>query len=99
MEEKKYKIFYEKTYHNLETRFNREGFPVDHLVPTSTDQYESSVMANNLEEAIEKANAKLTYKDMMATWSTNITDAILITPEGEQLRVLSYSKKPEDEKK
>ncbi len=57
------------------------------------DSYESSVAAHSLEEALARATAKLQRKDMMATWSTNITDALLIDPRGNEHFVPQYSKK------
>src|SRR3989338_6884107 len=50
----------------------------------STDSYESGVLAHSLEEALTRAGEKLQYKDLMATWSTNITDALLIDEQGNE---------------
>lgn len=63
----------------------------------STEWYESSVEAQTLEVAVKKAHAKLQYKDMMATWSTNITDAYLCTPAEEKIFLL-YSKQIQEGK-
>jgi hypothetical protein len=58
----------------------------------NTDSYRSSVKADNDEEAVVYAQDKLWLKDMMASWSTDITDAYLINPEGEKIMVPPFSK-------
>lgn len=59
----------------------------------STDTYDSSIKATNNEEAIKYAREKLYMKDALARWDTNITDAILIAPDGEELLIPDFSKK------
>jgi len=59
----------------------------------NTDSYESSVLAHSLEEALQRAQEKLQYKDMMATWSTDITDAMLIDPQGSKYLIPQYSRR------
>ena len=58
-----------------------------------TDNYESFIRAANDEDAVKYAVQKLFLKDALAIWSTNITDALLITPTGEELLVPGWSKK------
>lgn len=58
-----------------------------------TDIYESSITATNNEEAIKYAQDKLFMKDALARWDTNITDAVLIAPNGEKLLIPDFSKK------
>lgn len=58
----------------------------------STDSYDSSVKAANDEEAVKYAREKLQLKDMLARYDTDITDALLIAPDGRELPVPPYSK-------
>lgn len=58
----------------------------------STDSYDSSVTAANDEEAVKCAREKLQLKDMLARYDTDITDALLIAPDGRELPVPPYSK-------
>lgn len=59
----------------------------------STDSYDSSVKAKTHEEAIKFAQEKLTLKDALATHSTDITDALLISSDGEELLIPHFSRK------
>ncbi len=61
----------------------------------NVDSYESSVKAVNDEEAVLYAREKLRMKDILARYDTNITDALLLTPDGRKLPVPPYSKMPE----
>lgn len=62
----------------------------------NVDAYDSSVIAKDNAEAIQRAQDKLYLKDALASWSTNITDAVLISPTGERLLVPPFSKKGEE---
>ncbi len=66
MDEKKFKVHYEKTYGS-----------------GNTDQYSFRVDAKSIQEASAKAERELRRLDMMATWSTDITDALLEITDGE----------------
>jgi len=73
----KYKILYEKTY-----------FTTDLVSETGRDSYETSVEASSLEEAKTLAHNKLRLIDMRSSYRTDIGNAILITPEGQNITLL-----------
>ena len=58
----------------------------------STDVYQSSVKAENDKEAVKYAQQKLLLKDALAVWSTDITDAYLIHPDGKKIMIPNFSR-------
>ncbi len=57
------------------------------------DSYESTIKALTPAEAIDYAHQKLILQDALATWSTNITDAYLVSSDGTKLLIPDFSKK------